>query len=149
MDHPAEVEFKGITTGWAALAGQAYSSDIELLTGNAVRQDNCIWKVASSAEISVGERMDIPRDLKVKAVNGKLGLHGTGTLECGDTFRIVLRGHYAPVCDSPGEFVLEFSTAKVQNMDTGLRIPLIQHGIITVESIPPTVDVVTDSNAKE
>ena len=34
-------------------------------------------------------------------------------LDGGDTFRIILRGHYALVADSPGTFVLVFSTAKV------------------------------------
>ena len=88
--------------------------------------------------------------MKGKAVNGKIRLHGTGTLDGGDTFRIILRGHYAPIADAPGTFVLDFKTAKVQNMDNGLRIPLFQHGPITVESVIPTVDaLVTDSNTEE
>jgi len=78
--------------------------------------------------------------LKGKAVNGKLRLHGTGTLEGGDTFRIILRGHYAPVADSPGIFVLDFSTAKVQNMENNLRIPLFQHGLINADPVISTVD---------
>ena len=148
-DRQAEVKFDGKTSGWAIVAGQAFPSSIAL-DGKAVHQNNGVWKVKSTAEISVGDRLEIPLELKGKAVNGKLRLHGTGTLEGGDTFRIILRGHYAPIADSPGTFVLDFSTAKVQNMENGLRIPLFQHGPITVEPVIPTVDdLVTDSNVEE
>ena len=148
-DRQAEVQFDGKTSGWAIVAGQAFPSSITL-DGKAVHQNNGVWKVKSTAEISVGDRLDIPLELKGKAVNGKLRLHGTGTLDGGDTFRIILRGHYAPVADSPGIFVLDFSTTKVQNMENGLRIPLFQHGLIDVESVIPTVDdSITDSNVEE
>ena len=148
-DRQAEVKFDGKTSGWAIVAGQAFPSSITL-DGKAVHQNNGVWKVKSTAEISVGDREDIELDLKGKAVNGKLRLHGTGTLEGGDTFRIILRGHYAPVADSPGTFILDFSTAKVQNMENGLRIPLFQHGPITVSPVISTVDdLVTDSNVEE
>ena len=148
-DRQAEVNFNGKTSGWAIVAGQAFPSNI-VLNGTAVHQNNGVWKVKSTAEISVGDRLNIPLELKGKAVDGKLRLHGTGTLDGGDTFRIILRGHYAPVADSPGTFVLDFSTAKVQNMENGLRIPLFQHGPINVESVIPTVDdSVTDSNVEE
>jgi len=148
-DRQAEVIFDGKTSGWAIIAGQAFPSSIAL-DGKAVHQNNGVWKVKSTAEISVGDRLDIPLELKGKAVNGKLRLHGTGTLDGGDTFRIILRGHYAPIADSPGTFVLDFSTAKVQNMENGLRIPLFQHGLIDVDPVIPTVDdLVTDSNVEE
>lgn len=148
-DRQAEVKFDGKTSGWAIVAGQAFPSSITL-DGKAVHQNNGVWKVKSTAEISVGDRENIELDLKGKAVNGKLRLHGTGTLDGGDTFRIILRGHYAPVADSPGTFILDFSTAKVQNMENGLRIPLFQHGPITVEPVISTVDdLVTDSNVEE
>ena len=148
-DRQAEIKFNGKTSGWAIVAGQAFPSSITL-DGKAVHQNNGVWKVKSTAEISIGDRLDIPLELKGKAVNGKLRLHGTGTLDGGDTFRIILRGHYAPVADSPGIFVLDFSTAKVQNMENGLRIPLFQHGLIDVESVIQTVDdSITDSNVEE
>ncbi len=149
QDRQAEVKFDGKTSGWAIIAGQAFPSSIAL-DGKAIHQNNGVWKVKSTAEISVGDRLNIPLELKGKAVDGKLRLHGTGTLDGGDTFRIILRGHYAPVADSPGTFVLDFSTAKVQNMENGLRIPLFQHGPINVESVIPTVDdLVADSNVEE
>jgi len=148
-DIQAEVKFDGKTNGWAIVAGQAFPSSITL-DGKAVHHHNGVWKVKSTAKISVGDRIDIPLELKGKAVNGKLRLHGTGTLDGGDTFRIILRGHYAPIADSPGIFVLDFSTAKVQNMENGLRIPLFQHGLIDVEPVIPTVDdLIADSNVEE
>jgi len=148
-DRYAQVESDGKTSGWAIVAGQAFPSSIAL-DGKAIHQNNGVWKVKSIAEISVGDRIDIPLELKGKAVNGKLRLPGTGTLDGGDTFRIILRGHYATVADSPGTFVLDFSTAKVQNMENGLRIPLFQHGLINVDPVIPTVDdVAVDSNVEE
>ena len=149
-DRQAEVTFDGETTGWAIIAGQAFPSKITIEEGTAVHQNNGVWKVKSLAKITVGDRIDIPLELKGKAVDGKLRLHGTGELDGGDTFRIILRGHYAPLHESPGTFVLDFSTAKVQNMENGLRIPLFQHGLIDVQSVTPTVDdFVADSNIEE
>ncbi|MGY5144264.1 MAG: hypothetical protein ACW9XH_07250 [Candidatus Nitrosopumilus sp. bin_32a] len=148
-DRQTELKFDGETNGWAIIAGQAFPSKI-VLDGNAVHQNNGVWKVTSSAKITVGDRENIPLELKGQAVHGKLRLHGTGSLNGDDTFRIILRGHYAPVNDSPSEFVLDFSTAKVQNMDSGLRIPLFQHGIIDVKPVISTVDdLVSDSNVEE
>jgi len=83
--------------------------------------------------------------LKGKAVNGKLRLHGTGTLDSGDSFRIILRGHYAPINGQAGDFALDWSTAKIQNMENGIRIPLFQDGVIHVNPVIPTVDVLNDS----
>ena len=144
-DKQAEVKFDGLTTGWAVIAHQAYASDIELIDGYAVHQGNGVWKVKSLAEISVGDREDIPLELKGKAVNGKLRLHGTGTLgDNGDTFRIILRGHYAPIHDQPGDFVVDWKMAKIQNMENGFRIPLFQYGNVHVEPVIPAVDTITD-----
>jgi len=152
-DRQAEVKFEGITDGWAIIGGQAYTSDIELIDGKAVHQGNGVWKVKSTAEITVGDRHDIPLDLKGKAVNGKLRLHGTGTLDGGDTFRIILRGHYAPINGQPGDFALDWSTAIVQNMENGIRIPLFQDGIVHVKPVISVVDelddLVTELNVEE
>ena len=143
----AEVNFYGNTDGWAFIAGQAYDSKIGL-EGNAVHQGNGVWKVKSTADISV-EGREATLDLKGKAINGKLRLHGTGTLgEDGDSFRIILRGHYAPIHDQPGDFVVDWSMAKIQNMNNGFRIPLSQNGIVHVEPVIPVVDGVADLEAE-
>jgi len=142
-DRQAEVQFDGLTTGWAVIAHQAYVSEIELIDGHAVHQGNGVWKVKSEAEISVGDR-NATLELKGKAVNGKLRLHGTGTLDGEDTFRIILRGHYAPIHDKPGYFVVDWSMAKIQNMENGLRIPLFQFGNVHVVPVTSTVDDIAD-----
>ena len=142
-DRQAEVKFRGGTDGWAIIGGQAYTSEIGL-SGNAVHQGNGVWKVKSDAKIIVGDR-HATLDLKGKAVNGKLRLHGTGTLDSGDSFRIILRGHYAPINGQAGDFALDWSTAKIQNMENGIRIPLFQDGVIHVNPVIPTVDVLNDS----
>ena len=139
----AELQFRGGTDGWAIIGHQAYASEIGL-TGNAVHQGNGVWKVKSEADITVADR-HATLELKGKAVNGKLRLHGTGTLESGDTFRIILRGNYAPINGQTGDFVLDWSTAKIQNMENGFRIPLFQNGIVHVEPVISAVDVLNDS----
>jgi hypothetical protein len=150
-DRQAEVEFRGSTDGWAIVGGQAYTSEITI-TGNAVHQGNSVWKVNSEAEISVGDR-HAKLDLKGKAVNGKLRLHGTGTLDNGDSFRIILRGHYAPINDQPGTFALDWSTAKIQNMENGIRIPLFQDGVVnvwaTISVFDELDDLVDEINVEE
>ena len=137
-DRRAEVMFSGGTDGWAIIGGQAYVSYIEM-NGNAVHQGRGVWKVNTVAEIGVDER-HATLDLTGKAVHGKLRLHGTGTLDNGEPFRIFLRGHFAPVYDQPGDFVVAFGAAKVHNMQTGAKIPLIQDGIVHVEPVDPTTD---------
>ena len=141
-DRQAEVKFRGGTAGWAIIGGQAYDSEIGL-SGTAIHQGHGVWKVESDAKISV-ENRDATLELKGKAVNGKLRLHGTGTLEGGDSFRIILRGNYAPIHDQPGDFVLDWSMAKIQNLENGLRISLAQDGIIHVEPVIPVVDSIAD-----
>ena len=134
----AQVQFRGGTDGWALIGGQAHAAEIEI-SGNAVRADNGVWKVKSDAGITVGDR-HATLELKGKAVDGKIKLHGTGTLDSEESFRIILRGHYAPVYGEQGVFVLAFSTAQIQFMDNGVRIPLIQSGIINVEAVDPSTD---------
>ena len=134
----AQVQFRGGTDGWAIIGGQAHVAEIGI-SGNAVRADNGVWKIKSEAEITVPDR-HATLELKGKAVNGKIKLYGTGTLDSGESFRIILRGHYAPVNDEQGAFVMAFSTAKIQFMENGLRMPLIQSGIVYVEAVDPSTD---------
>jgi hypothetical protein len=137
-DRRGEVVFRGGTEGWAIIGGQAFISEIGI-GGKAMHQGNGVWKVNSEAEITVGDR-HATLDLKGKAAHGKLRLHGTGTLDNGEPFRIFLAGHFAPVYGHPGDFVVAFTAAKIHNMETGVKIPLIQDGIVHVESVDPTTD---------
>lgn len=146
----AEIVFKGATKGWAIFGGQAYPSGIQMFDGYGIHVKNGIWKVSTVGEISVGdgsageissgERV-AKLELKGTAAHGKLRLHGTGTLlESGEQFRIILRGHFAPVHGGDGDFVVAFSMAAIKNMETGARIPLIQQGIVHVEPADSTTD---------
>lgn len=99
-DQQAEVKFDDTTAGWVIISGQACDAKITL-DGNALYKGNDVWKIKSTADISV-ENRDATLELKGKAANGKLGLHGTRTLGSGDTFRIILRGHCAPIHDELG-----------------------------------------------
>jgi len=130
-DDKAKVKFGGSTYGWAIIGGQAFPSEIGI-SGIAVHQGNGVWDVDAEGEIFAADR-HAKLDLTGKAYNGHLRLHGTGTLDTGEPFRILLRGHFAPVYDQPGDFVVAFTFAKIHNLETGLKIPLIQHGIVHVE----------------
>jgi len=134
----AQVQFRGSTDGWAIIGGQAHVAEIGI-NGKAVRADSGVWKVTSEAEITTSDR-HAKLELKGNAVNGKIKLHGTGTLDSGESFRIILRGHYTPVFNEQGAFVMAFSTAKIQFMDSGAKIPLIQSGIVNVEAVNPSTD---------
>jgi len=134
----AQVQFKGSTDGWAIINGQAHEAEI-VISGKAVRADNGVWKVKAEAEITAGDR-HATLELKGKAVNGKIKLHGTGTLDSGESFRIILRGHYTPIYDEQGSFVMAFKTAKIHSMENGINIPLIQSGIVNVEAVNPSTD---------
>jgi hypothetical protein len=134
----AQVHFQGTTEGWAIINGQAHVAEIGI-EGKAVRADNGVWKIKSEAEITVSDR-HAKLDLKGKAVNGKIKLHGTGTLDSGESFRIILRGHYTPVFNEQGIFVLDFSTAKILFKENGLDMRLIQSGIINVEAVDPSTN---------
>ena len=133
-----QVHFQGGTDGWAIIGGQAHEAKIEI-DGNAVRADNGVWKVKAEAEITAGDR-HATLELKGKAVNGKIKLHGTGTLDSGESFRIILRGHYVPVYDEQGAFVMAFQMAKIHSMENNIHIPLIQSGIVNVEAVNPSTD---------
>ena len=127
------VQFRGVTEGWAIIGSQAFDSKIGI-TGKAVHEGKGMWKIRSVADITV-ENRHAALVLKGTSVDGKLRLHGTGTLDGGEPFRIILRGNYAPIYDQSGDFVLDWSVAKIQNMKNGIVIPLAQDGIIHVKPL--------------
>ncbi len=134
----AQVHFQGTTDGWAIIAGQAHVAEI-VIDGYAVRGDNGVWKVTADAEITAADR-HAKLELKGKAADGRIKLHGTGTLDSGESFRIILRGHYTPVFDEPGSFVMAFNFAKIHTVQNDLRMTLVQSGIVTVEAVNPSTN---------
>jgi len=134
----AQVHFQGTTKGWAIIDGQSHVAEIEI-DGNAIRNNKGIWRVTSDAEITAVD-IHATLELKGKAANGKIKLHGTGTLDSGESFRIFLRGHYAPIFEEQGTFVMAFNAAKIQSTENGIHIPLIQSGIVNVEAVNSSTD---------
>lgn len=131
FDTSNHIKFRGHTSGWVIVGGYAIPSEIDL-QGNALRGDDGIWKIKSEAKINVGNR-NASLDLQGRAVDGHLRLHGTGTLEGGQEFRIILKGGYAPTSIS-GEYALVFTNSYVEFADNGFRIPLFQSGKAYVDT---------------
>ena len=70
----------------------------------------------------------------------------TGELSDGTEFRIILRGHYAPIANSEGDFAVAFTTAIVSTstVDDRIRIPLALVGQVHTEPVNPiAVDVLS------
>jgi len=134
-----DLEFEGKTNGWALLGGQAHHTSLTL-DGKAIHNGNGVWKVKSDSELSIGNR-DAKVELQGKVTDNKLRLHGTGELSDGTEFRIILRGHYAPIANSEGDFAVDFTTVVVQtaSVDHSIRIPLALIGQVHTEYVEPIV----------
>lgn len=139
-DRTPEVMFKGFTEGWAIIGGQAYPASIDL-NGNAFHVGNGVWKVKADAVVTLPDDKQVKLELKGKTHGHKLRLHGTGTVDSGEQFRIVLRGHFAPIAGQQGDFVLDFTGARIFNVEERIRIPLVQDGIIHVEPAGISTDI--------
>ena len=139
--------FEGKTNGWALVNGQAHPAGLTL-DGKAIfNEERGVWHVKSDSALSVGDR-DAKVELKGKVTDNKLRLFGTGVLNDGTEFKIILRGHYAPIANSDGDFAVAFKTAIVSttNTDESIRIPLALVGQVETEIIEP---VVVDTTSQE
>ncbi|MGQ0794649.1 MAG: hypothetical protein ACT4N5_00490 [Nitrosopumilaceae archaeon] len=142
-----EIQFRGKTTGWAIIGGQAFNSEINLSgVGNHIPNREH-WEIKAEGEIIVADRI-AKLELQGKAHHDKIALHGIGTLENGEQFRVSLKGFFAPIAqpndtdgDDRGDFALAFTHASVKYMDSGLRIPLMQVGKVYVEPYVTPVPV--------
>jgi len=129
LETEPKVKFRGGTEGWAIVGGIALASEIHI-EGTAVRGDDGAWKVDAEGNLKVDKR-DVKLVLKGKAIDGHLILRGTGMLEGGQEFKIVLVGSYAPTLVE-GEYALGFRGAYVQFADNGFRVPMMQVGKVFV-----------------
>ncbi|MDH3611488.1 MAG: hypothetical protein OEM79_06980 [Nitrosopumilus sp.] len=125
LDTESKVQFRGGTNGWALVGGYALESEIHI-EGTATRGDDGIWLVESVGKLDV-EKREATLLLKGKAYDGHLILRGTGVLEGGQEFKVILVGTYFPT-QIKGEYALGFTGAYVGFGDTGFRIPLMQVG---------------------
>jgi hypothetical protein len=134
-----EIQFRGKTTGWAIIGGQAFNSEINLSgVGNHIPNREH-WEIKAQGEITVADRI-AKLELQGKAHHDKVALQGIGTLESGEQFRVFLKGFFAPIAQTNdtdgadrGDFALAFTHASVKYMDSGVRIPLMQVGKVYVE----------------
>ena len=129
-----DLKFDGKTSGWAIVGNQAHNTGLSL-DGKAIYNDDGFWVVKSDSELFIGER-DAKLELKGKVIDNKLRLNGTGELSDGTEFRIILRGHYAPIANSDGDYAVAFTTAIVSTTgDNSIRIPLALVGQVNTEAI--------------
>jgi hypothetical protein len=128
-DRGADLTFRGHTDGWAIVGGKAFESSIEF-GGDAHHVGGGNWKISSTGELMVGDR-HAKLDLSGFARGNVIHLQGNGSLESGESFRIMLRGHFAPT-DDRNVYAVAFTNAHIQYMDSGIRVPLMQVGSVTI-----------------
>lgn len=140
-DRGADLTFRGHTDGWAIVGGKAFESSIEF-GGDAHHVGGGNWKISSTGELTVGDR-HAKLDLSGFARGNVIHLQGSGSLDNGDAFRIMLRGHFAPT-DDRNVYAVAFTNANIQYMSSGLRVPLMQVGSVTIVDtiLPATVEPV-------
>lgn len=116
------------TQGWAVFNGEAHPSTI-FLDGTATMNQNHKWQIETDAFVDyysgTGEAV-----LKGNANDGQISLTGVGQSDDGISFRLILRGDYAPIHDQHGLFALDWSFATIYVPQNGISIPLLQNGII-------------------
>lgn len=140
-DRGADLTFRGHTDGWAIVGGKAFESSIEF-GGDAHHVGGGNWKISSMGELTVGDR-HAKLDLSGFARGNVIHLQGSGSLDNGEAFRIMLRGHFAPT-DDRNVYAVAFTNANIQYMNSGLRVPLMQVGSVTIVDtiLPATVESV-------
>jgi hypothetical protein len=122
--------FTAETQGWAVINGEALPAGISF-TGNATMQNSGVWTLESKALVDYNSGTG-EVDLKGKAnpQNGRIGLTGSGTSEDGIDFRLILRGNYAPIFEQENKFALDWKFSKIHVPQNGIKILLLQDGII-------------------
>jgi hypothetical protein len=140
-DRGTDLTFRGHTDGWAIVGGTAHRSSIAF-GGDAHHVGGGNWKIASAGELAVGDR-HAKLDLSGFARGNVIHLQGSGSLDNGEAFRIMLRGHFAPT-DDRNVYAVAFTNAHIQYMNSGLRVPLMQVGSVTIIDtiLPATVEPV-------
>ncbi len=141
-DRGADLTFRGHTDGWAIVGGKAFESSIAF-GGDAHHVGGGNWKIDSTGELTVADR-HAKLDLTGFARGNVIHLQGSGSLDNGEAFRIVLRGHFAPT-DDRNVYAVAFTHASIQYMNSGLRVPLMQVGSVTIidTTLPVSAEPVT------
>lgn len=122
--------FNGQTEGWAVYNGEAHPANITF-EGKSILDEDGVWKLVTTGKVDYGSgKADV--FLKGNAENGKIKLTGSGTSEDGIDLNLILRGHYAPIFEQPGQFALDWTFSKISVPQNGIKILLIQDGIISI-----------------
>jgi hypothetical protein len=122
--------FKGETEGWAVFNGEAYPASISI-EGKATLQEDNSWNLVSTSKVDYYSGT-ANVFLKGSANDGKIRLTGNGTSEDGIDLRLILRGNYAPIFEQEDKFALDWKFAKIHVPQNGIKILLLQDGIIEV-----------------
>lgn len=131
----ADLSFRGHADGWAIVGGKAFKSSIEL-GGNAHHVGGGNWKLTSEGTLAVADR-HAKLDLSGHVRGNLITLQGSGALDNGEPIRVTIKGHYAPT-DDRNVFAVAFTQANVHYVNSGIRVPLMQVGSVTVIDTTPT-----------
>ena len=131
-----DIVLNGEAQGWAIFNDQAHKAHLKLDGKGVIKEENK-WKIKSDSIISIGEKNAIV-GLKGKVIENKLRLNGSGELNDGSQFRIILRGHFAPIDDTNENFALVFKTAIISTTtDERIKIPMVLIGQVNAKPIEP------------
>ncbi len=125
-----ELLIKGQTEGWAIFNGEAHPANISF-EGKAILDEDGLWQLVTTSTVDYGSGT-ANVFLKGNAHDGKIRLTGTGTSEDGINLNLILRGHYAPISEQPGQFALDWTFSKIQVPENGIKISMFQDGIISI-----------------
>lgn len=135
VDRRPDLTFRGNTDGWAIIGGKAIESSIAL-GGDAHHLGGGNWKIKSEGELTVGDR-HAKMELTGFARGNMIYLQGSGALDNGEAFRVVMRGHFAPTTED-NVYAIAFTNAGIHYSNNGIRIPLMQVGSVIVVDTTPT-----------
>ena len=128
--------FEGQTEGWAFVENEAHKAFLSLEGDATFNSKNNVWKVKSNSELSIGET-NAKIELKGKVKDSKLRLNGSGELEDGTPFRIILRGYFVPIENIEHDYVVAFKTVIISTTDERQRIPVALVGQVNIDAIEP------------
>jgi len=124
------ISFQGKTEGWAVFNGEAHPANI-IFDGNATLNQNDRWKLVTTAQIDYSSGTG-EVTLKGKASDGQISLTGDGISNDGISFKLILRGNYAPIHEQEDQFALDWKFATIHVPKSGINILLLQDGIIEI-----------------
>lgn len=136
VDRRPDLTFRGQTEGWAIVGGVAHKSSLSL-AGDAHHIGGGNWKIKTDGDLVVADR-NAELDLTGFARGNVIYLQGNGSLDNGETFRIILRGHFAPTTDD-NVYAVAFTNAGIHYTNNGIRVPLMLVGSITVIDTTPSI----------